>query len=81
MTTDLATVPEALRPIEPIAAHMVASTDGTRLHVREWGRRGAQPIVFVHGWSQCDLCWAPRRPHSRTCSRVPSVLEDRKSVV
>jgi len=58
MTTDLATVPEALRPIEPIAAHMVASTDGTRLHVREWGRRGAQPIVFVHGWSQCDLCWA-----------------------
>ena len=58
MTTDLATVPEALRPIEPIAAHMVASTDGTRLHVREWGRRDAQPIVFVHGWSQCDLCWA-----------------------
>ena len=42
MTTDLATVPEALRPIEPIAAHMVASTDGTRLHVREWGRRDAQ---------------------------------------
>ena len=58
MTTDLATVPEALRPVEPIAAHMVASTDGTRLHVREWGRRDAQPIVFVHGWSQCDLCWA-----------------------
>ena len=58
MTTDLATVPEALRPIEPIAAHMVASTDGTRLHVREWGRRDAQSIVFVHGWSQCDLCWA-----------------------
>ena len=58
MTTDLATVPEALRPVEPIAAHMVASTDGTRLHVREWGRRDAQSIVFVHGWSQCDLCWA-----------------------
>lgn len=41
-----------------LAAHMVASADGTRLHVREWGRRDAQDIVFVHGWSQCDLCWA-----------------------
>jgi non-heme chloroperoxidase len=58
MTADLATVPEELRPIEPIAAHMVASADGTRLHVREWGRQDAQAIVFVHGWSQCDLCWA-----------------------
>ena len=58
MTADLATVPQALHPIEPIATHMVASADGTRLHVREWGRRDGQGIVFVHGWSQCDLCWA-----------------------
>jgi non-heme chloroperoxidase len=58
MTADLATVPQALHPIEPIATHMVASADGTRLHVREWGRRDGQDIVFVHGWSQCDLCWA-----------------------
>jgi non-heme chloroperoxidase len=58
MTTDCATVPQALRPIEPIATHMVAGADGTRLHVREWGRQDAQDIVFVHGWSQCDLCWA-----------------------
>ena len=41
-----------------LAAHMVASADGTRLHVREWGCRDGQDIVFVHGWSQCDLCWA-----------------------
>jgi non-heme chloroperoxidase len=52
MTADLATAPETL------AAHMVASADGTRLHVREWGRQDAQAIVFVHGWSQCELCWA-----------------------
>ena len=58
MTADLATVPQALHPIEPIATHMVASADGTRLHVREWGRQDGQDIVFVHGWSQCDLCWA-----------------------
>ena len=30
---------------------------GTRLHVREWGRRDAPPILFVHGWSQHHLAF------------------------
>jgi pimeloyl-ACP methyl ester carboxylesterase len=30
---------------------------GTRLHVREWGRKDAPPILFVHGWSQNHLAW------------------------
>jgi pimeloyl-ACP methyl ester carboxylesterase len=30
---------------------------GTRLHVREWGRRDAPPILFVHGWNQNHLAW------------------------
>jgi non-heme chloroperoxidase len=30
---------------------------GTRLHVREWGRTDAPPILFVHGWSQHHLAW------------------------
>ena len=30
---------------------------GTRLHVREWGRRDGPPILFVHGWSQHHLAW------------------------
>src|SRR4051812_7770154 len=30
---------------------------GTRLHVREFGRRDGPPIVFVHGWSQHHLAW------------------------
>lgn len=30
---------------------------GTRLHVREWGRADAPPILFVHGWSQHHLAW------------------------
>src|SRR4051794_39745580 len=30
---------------------------GTRLHVREWGRREAPPILFVHGWSQHHLAF------------------------
>jgi non-heme chloroperoxidase len=30
---------------------------GVRLHVREWGRADAPPILFVHGWSQHHLAW------------------------
>jgi len=28
-----------------------------RLHAREWGEPDGPAIVFVHGWSQCDLVW------------------------
>jgi non-heme chloroperoxidase len=31
---------------------------GLGLHVREWGDPAGRPIVFVHGWSQCQLCWS-----------------------
>jgi pimeloyl-ACP methyl ester carboxylesterase len=27
------------------------------LRVHEWGAPDGPPIVFVHGWSQCDMCW------------------------
>jgi pimeloyl-ACP methyl ester carboxylesterase len=29
-----------------------------RLHAREWGNRNGPAILFIHGWSQCDACWA-----------------------
>ena len=35
-----------------------AAADGLRLHVREWGDPEGPPIVFVHGWSQSQLCWS-----------------------
>ena len=35
----------------------VIGRGGTRLHVREWGRRDAAPILFVHGWSQHHLAF------------------------
>jgi pimeloyl-ACP methyl ester carboxylesterase len=38
--------------------HTVTGGGGLRLHVREWGRTGGPPILFVHGWSQNHLCWA-----------------------
>jgi non-heme chloroperoxidase len=41
-----------------IATHEVEGGGGLRLHVREWGNPQGPPILFVHGWSQSQLCWA-----------------------
>jgi non-heme chloroperoxidase len=35
----------------------VISSDGVRLHVREWGPDDAPTILFIHGWSQSYLSW------------------------
>jgi non-heme chloroperoxidase len=43
---------------ELIATHEVRGGGGLRLHVREWGDSQGPPIVFVHGWSQSQLCWS-----------------------
>jgi non-heme chloroperoxidase len=40
--------------------HTVEGGGGLRLHVREWGKADGPPIVFIHGWSQSHLCWAPQ---------------------
>lgn len=37
--------------------HEIRGAGGVRLHAREWGRPHGPEIVFIHGWSQCDLCW------------------------
>ena len=42
---------------EPVATHEVRGGGGVRLHVREWGDPDGPAILFVHGLSQCDLCW------------------------
>lgn len=39
-------------------AHSIAGGGGLALHVREWGKADARPILFIHGWSQHHLCWA-----------------------
>jgi pimeloyl-ACP methyl ester carboxylesterase len=38
--------------------YTVRGGGGLRLHVREWGKPDAPPILFIHGWSQNHLCWA-----------------------
>lgn len=30
---------------------------GSRLHVLETGNPSGQPVLFIHGFSQCALCW------------------------
>jgi len=44
--------------VEPIATRDVRGGDGLMLHVREWVDPQGPPIVFVHGWSQSQLCWS-----------------------
>lgn len=37
--------------------HTVIGGDGVRLHAREWGKADAPVILFIHGWSQNQMCW------------------------
>jgi pimeloyl-ACP methyl ester carboxylesterase len=43
--------------LEPVREFDVAGAAGITLHAREWGQPDGPAILFVHGWSQCDLCW------------------------
>jgi non-heme chloroperoxidase len=43
---------------EPTATRDLRGGGGLRLHVREWGDPQGPPIVFIHGWSQSQLCWS-----------------------
>jgi pimeloyl-ACP methyl ester carboxylesterase len=42
---------------QPLATYEVRGAAGVRLHAREWGRPDGPEILFIHGWSQSDLCW------------------------
>ena len=38
--------------------HTITGGGGVKLHVAETGTRGGRPILFIHGLSQCWLCWS-----------------------
>lgn len=40
--------------------HVVTGGGGVRLRVREAGEPEAPALLFLHGWSQCRLCWTPQ---------------------
>lgn len=37
--------------------HEIAGGGGVQLHVEETGNPQGRPILFIHGFSQCGLCW------------------------
>lgn len=57
MTHDLAFDPTDAVAIEPVRDYEVRGGGGVTLHAHEWGRPDGPAILFVHGWSQCDMCW------------------------
>jgi non-heme chloroperoxidase len=42
---------------KPVATYEIRGGDGLRLHAREWGQLDGPELLFIHGWSQSDLCW------------------------
>jgi non-heme chloroperoxidase len=42
---------------DSMKTHWVMGGKGVKLHVRECGQPNAPAILFIHGWSQCHLCW------------------------
>lgn len=57
MTHDLTLDPAHAVAIEPVREYDIRGGGGVMLRAHEWGRPDGPAILFVHGWSQCDMCW------------------------
>ena len=44
-------------PPVPAITHGILGGGGVKLHAREWGNPEGAALLFIHGWSQSDLCW------------------------
>jgi len=58
MTRDVVLDEAGTSAAEPVREYDIRGGGGVMLHAREWGNPDGAPILFVHGWSQCDMCWA-----------------------
>jgi non-heme chloroperoxidase len=58
MARDLTLQRAQVKPVKPVRQYDIRSGRGITLHAREWGNPDGPAILFVHGWSQCDLCWS-----------------------
>jgi pimeloyl-ACP methyl ester carboxylesterase len=45
-------------PELPYTPHKVLGGGGLELAAQEWGNPDGPPILLIHGFSQCHLCWA-----------------------
>jgi non-heme chloroperoxidase len=48
---------DPVSPPIPVATHEILGGGGLKLHAREWGNPNGPALLFIHGWSQSDLCW------------------------
>jgi len=48
---------DPMSPPIPAATHEILGGGGLKLHAREWGNSRGPALLFIHGWSQSDLCW------------------------
>jgi non-heme chloroperoxidase len=44
-------------PPVPAVTRGILGGGGVTLHAREWGNPRGPALLFIHGWSQSDLCW------------------------
>jgi pimeloyl-ACP methyl ester carboxylesterase len=50
--------PTQAAAVEPLRECDIRGGDGVALRAHEWGNPEGPAILFVHGWSQCDMCWS-----------------------
>jgi pimeloyl-ACP methyl ester carboxylesterase len=43
--------------VEPVREYDIRGGGGISLRAHEWGNPDGPAILFIHGWSQCDMCW------------------------
>lgn len=48
----------SMRGADMLQHHMIAGGGGIQLHAVETGNAKGRPIVFIHGFSQCGMCWS-----------------------
>jgi non-heme chloroperoxidase len=58
MSPDLTLQREQAKPVKPVREYDIRGGGGLTLRAREWGNPQGPAILFIHGWSQCDLCWS-----------------------
>src|ERR1044072_6536310 len=46
----------ANKRIPTLKKHSIKGGGDVALHVREWGVPGGKPILFIHAWSQSQMC-------------------------
>jgi pimeloyl-ACP methyl ester carboxylesterase len=77
MTHDLALDTAQATAIEAVRDYDIRGGGGITLRAHEWGLPDGPAILFVHGWSQCDMCW-DAQVHSPLAERFRIVTFDNR---